>query len=79
VKQLTKGKNILANKKIRRKFGKSHDSAEGLVKHYDFDSDSYRVFYPVDGWKKYLSFHDILRLLPRSWHRKEVEANFASI
>ena len=79
VKQLTKDKNILVNKKIRRNFGKPHGSAEGLVKRYDFASDSYEVYYPVDGWKEYLSFHDILRLLPKSWLRKEVEANFASI
>ncbi len=67
------------NKKIRPNFGKTYDSVESLVKHYDFVSVSYEVYYPVDGWKEYFSFHDILRLLPKSWLYKEVEANFVSI
>jgi hypothetical protein len=41
VKQLTIDKNILVNKKIRHNFGKPNDSSEGLVKRYDFASDSY--------------------------------------
>jgi hypothetical protein len=59
VKQLTKDKNILVNKKIRRNLGKPHVSAEGLVKLYDFASDSYETYYPVDGYqwtKKFIFF-----------------------
>ena len=42
------------------------------------DTDRYKIRYGVDGYTEKLLFEDVLKLLPKSWYRKEHEANVAA-
>ncbi len=50
-----------------------------MVSMYNPDTDSYRLFYPVDNHEEWLPFSEAVKLLPKSWARDEEQANVVAI
>ena len=77
-KQLRANKLILIGRKIKRHFP-GFGGSWGVVESYHVDKDVYKLRYGVDGYTEKLAFEDVLKLLPKSWYKKQHEANIASV
>jgi hypothetical protein len=75
--QLLKNKNVLVGKRVKR-FIPGRGGVIGKVLRYSFERDAYLLSYG-NGEHEVLTFDDMLRLLPKSWKRREAEANLASL
>ena len=69
---------MLIGRKIKR-FFPGIGGAWGLVEDYDVKRDLYKLRYDVDGYREWLAFEDVLKLLPKSWFRKLHETNITSL
>jgi hypothetical protein len=73
--QLLKNKTVLVGKRVKR-FIPARGGVIGNVLRYSVERDAYLVSYG-NGEHEVLTFDDMLQLLPKSWKRREAEANLA--
>ena len=77
-KSLAINKTLLVGRKLKR-FFPTLGNYVAKVSMYNPDTDSYRLFYPVDNHEEWLPFSEVVKLLPKSWARDEEQANIVAI
>ena len=77
-KDLRANKTLLIGRKIKR-FFPGFGGSWGMVEGYDVAKDVYKLRYGIDGYTEKLAFEDVLKLLPKSWFRRQHEANVAEV
>jgi hypothetical protein len=77
-KDLRENRRLLIGRKIKR-FFPGIGGSWGIVEDYDVERDLYKLRYDVDGYREWLAFEDVLKILPKSWFKKLHEANMTSL
>jgi hypothetical protein len=77
-KDLRENRRLLIGRKIKR-FFPGIGGSWGIVEDYDVKRDLYTLRYDVDGYREWLAFEDVLKILPKSWFKKLHEANMTSL
>ena len=61
---------LLVGRKLKR-FFPTLGNFVAKVSKYNPVTDSYQLFYPADNHEEWLSFSEVVKLLPKSWARNE--------
>jgi hypothetical protein len=78
VKSLSVNKLFLVGWKLKR-FFLTLGNFVAKVSKYNPVTDSYQLFYPVDNHEEWLSFSEVVKMLPKSWARDEERANVVAV
>jgi hypothetical protein len=73
-KSLSVNKLLLLGWKLKRFFLTQGNFVDKVSK-YNPVTDSYQLFYPADNHEEWLSFSEVVKLVPKSWARDEERAN----
>jgi len=73
---LRANKTMLIGQRIKIHFP-SYGCSWGQVVSYDVDKDLYRFEFAVDSYVHYMTFEDVLTVLPNSWFGKQAAAHLA--
>jgi hypothetical protein len=75
---LRANKTLLIGRRIKIHFP-NYGGSWGEVVSYDVDKDLYKIEFAVDSYVHYMTFEDVLTVLPNSWFGKQAAAHQARV